>query len=266
MAKQLLAGGFHSSRLKMAALAAAESGRQCPRLRKVAAHKEDDPALPHHERADRLGNQGADEAAKLGALLHDVGSEQARRQAAHEWACRVAMGRVIGATLAHWPSARKANGGRAARLAPPPGDRMPKEKRPIVKEHVFTCMAGKWVCENCFATAISKRRASLRTRSEECGGTPAALAQAMSLAPELGHTLQLLVADGQTTVICTKCGRHTSQRNRKLCDPCPSKPVSSQVKSRLGRLNRGLHPDPKVCRKIESRFDIRDKVLTTLPS
>ena len=261
LGNQIVRGAMHTDFLKVAFAneLARKGGR--PTMKKVKAHQRWDDLESDEQRKTFVGNDLADEAAKLGAALHPKPSRAEVACADADWHLHKEITRAVGKILQVFPTFRAGQGRhRLKKTAEHEAEKKHRSEEreleanfradhsfsPACPHSFFKSRQGDfYFCCHCFARATSQQSAAERQRSQECEGKHPTLQRATEAGPQLGHTLLVAVQDEQPTVICVRCGAMaSSHRFTGLFQPCTGR-ASARGSEGIRRVQNRLHPDPR---------------------
>ena len=257
-------GAFWAGALREAISSPNLLGKIWP-LTKVKAHRAVTGDTSEADKALILGNDLADEAAKLGASAHAQLAPGEIIVATAEWSNQIAMLKVAAKVLAVFPTmvqhfkGRLSRGPQAGRPGrPPPPPRPPPV--PVDRAHRFVALGGGHIlCDFCLTRAASWRSAMRRSRREVCPRGCEEMARAIE-AQELGHHLVMVSYGGVPSVFCVTCGSRFTTRRAGLARLCPGHTKFGRESA--SRLRRGLHPDTRKKDPLEAIYRVEGSTLS----
>ena len=256
-------GGFWAGALRLAISHPNLQGRIWP-LTKVKAHRSVTDEMGDDDRAEILGNDLADCAAKAGAEMHPQLAPAETILASADWSLQVAMLRVAAHVLTIFPTmvqhfkGRLTRGPQAGKPSRPPPPRPPPV--PLEQAHRFKAFGGGHIlCDFCLSRAVSWRSAARRSRKEVCPRGYEEMARALE-AQDLGHRLVMVSYGGVPSVVCVVCGARFTTRRAGLANRCPGR--TKFGKASASRIRRGLHPDFRKSEPLEAVFQVEGRTLT----
>ncbi len=207
------------------------SRRRMIGLAKVKAHQHVETIDDRYERWKAIGNNMADEAAKLACDRHPQPTTD--QQATIDYYMR-RIPLIVRAV------------GKAMTMFPPAGGNLPRKRRPAAGAkgtsssrpvgHQWAFVEGRWRCGRCWTYVLGDNVPANRhfQRCEE-----SRVSATMRRSEALGHVM--MYAEGELPIVyCSRCGGWSSRRAQHLSRPCA--PPTANGKLALRRIAQGLHP------------------------